>query len=98
MSYLTELVSTENAGAFSDALTLTAGETIITLDVVSNGAHTKSRMTLQHSPDGINWLTSHQSTNGNGSITITRATAYVRAYVVVAEGTAQTATILITSK
>ena len=98
MSYLTEIISTEITGTASSSLTLGAGDTVITLDVVSSGAHDNSRMTLQHSPDGTNWLPSEQSTNGNGTITLPLATAYVRACVVRGEGTAQTATIFLTGK
>ena len=98
MTDWTEVISTEVAGAVSSPMPVADGETVITLDVVSNGTHDRSHMTLQHSPNGTNWLTSHQSTNGNGSITITRATAFIRACVVVGEGSEQTATIFITAK
>tara|TARA_R110000744_G_scaffold373722_1_gene486064 strand:- start:2012 stop:2251 length:240 start_codon:yes stop_codon:yes gene_type:complete len=79
-------------------MTISAEDTVITLDVVANGDHYKSHMTLEHSPDGTNWLKSGQVTNGNGSMTLIIATAFVRACVVVGEGTAQTATIFITAK
>ena len=98
MSYWTETISTQTEGDCSEPMPVADGETVITLDVVSNGTHDRSHMTLQHSPNGTNWLTSHQSTNGNGSITITRATAFVRAFVVTGEGSEQTATIFITAK
>ena len=98
MGFLTGTISTETAGVSSSPLAIGAGETVITLDVVSNGTHNNSRMTLQHSPDGTNWIPTEQTTNGNGSITLTLATAQVRAYVISGEGTAQTATIFITSK
>ena len=98
MSFLTDTISTETSGATSLPLTVADGEAMITLDVVSNGKHDNSRMTLQHSPDGVNWISSEQTTNGNGSITLPLATAYARAFVVRGEGTAQTATIFITAK
>ena len=98
MSYLTGTISTEIAGTTSLPLTVADGEAMITLDVVSNGTHNNSRMTLQHSPDGVNWLSSQQTTNGNGSITLPLATAYARACVVRGEGSAQTANIFITAK
>ena len=98
MGFLTGTISTETAGVTSSPLTVAAGDSVITLDVVSNGTHNNSRMTIQHSPDGTNWISSEQTTNGNGSITLTLATAQVRACVVRGEGTAQTADIFITSK
>ena len=99
MSYLKTTISTELKGATSvGILTLAATDTIVTLDVLADGAHINSRMTLEHSPDGVNWFASGQTTNGNGTISIPLATAFARACVARGEGTAQTATIFLTAK
>jgi hypothetical protein len=98
MSYHTSTISTETAGVCSVSMAISAEDTVITLDVAANGEHFKSHMTLEHSPDNINWFKSGQVTNGSGSMTLVIATAFVRACVVVGEGTAQTATIFITAK
>lgn len=98
MSSYTATISTQTAGTCSESMAISAEDTVITLDVVANGEHFRSHMALEHSPDGINWIKSKRVTNGNGSITVVVATAFVRACVVDGEGTAQTATIFITAK
>ena len=99
MSYLTEVLSTENVGTYSSSLVVGAGEYIITLDVkLKTGTHDNSRVTLEHTPDGTNWFSDEQSTNGTGSITVRVSALEVRAYVIRGEGSAATANIFITAK
>ena len=98
MTKLTDVISTQLKNSASLPMTVADNETIITLDVFPDGENFRSHIALQHSPDSTNWVSSNQVTNGSKSITVTLATAYVRACVVVGEGTAQTATIFITAK
>ncbi len=98
MPKLSETLSTEVKGGCTSPLILT-GQTVITLDVkLKSGSHNNSRVTLQHSPDGVNWFEDPHSTNGNGSLTTTLATLQVRACVVRGEGSIASANIFITAK
>jgi len=91
-------LATATAGTFSAELALDT-ETVITLDVkLKLGTHDNSRIVLQHSPDGVNWLPGEDSTNGNGSVTVTLATTKVRACVLRGEGSTAEANIFITAK
>lgn len=99
MSYLTEVLSTQSEGNFSSSLTLGANECKITLDVkLKTGTHNNSRVTLQHTPDGLAWFDNEQSTNGTGSITVDVAALQVRACVIRGEGSAAEADVFITAK
>lgn len=98
MTELTGVISTQTADTASLPMTVGVDETVITLDVFPDGENLRSHVALQHSPNGTNWVSSNQVTNGSKSITITVATRYVRACVATGEGTAQTATIFITAK
>lgn len=98
MVQLSEVLSTENVGVATNPLALT-NETVVTLDVVSlTGTHNNSRITLQHSPNGVLWVSDTHSTNGNGSMTVQIATNHIRACVLHSEGSAATARIFITAK
>ncbi len=98
MAYFTAVLNTETAGVCTTTLELTT-ETVITLDVkLKTGTHDNSRVTLHHSPDGTNWFTSGQSTNGTGSTTDVISTRFVKACVFRGEGSVATADIFITAK
>lgn len=93
------VVDTNVKGATGVSLAI-SNETIITLDVVlKDGTHNNSHVTLQFSPDsGTTWVLGDRSTNGFGSVTFTRATTMVRAYVLDAEGSDAHADVFITAK
>lgn len=98
MIQLSATLATTTKGIFTAALTLT-DETIITLDVeFKSGSHNDSRITLEHSPDNINWFSELHSTNGTGSLTVQLAANYVRACVLRGEGKSSAANITITAK
>jgi hypothetical protein len=97
---LTDTLNTALEGDCSEVLAL-SDETVITLDVkLKTGSHNNSRVTLQHSSDGLdgNWHDELHSTNGSGSITTVLATNFVKACVLTAEGSAASAKITITAK
>jgi hypothetical protein len=74
-------------------------ETTVTLDVhFESGSHNNSRCELQHSPDGVTWFSSTESTNGTGTITAVMATSMVRVCVLIGEGSAAQASYFITAK
>jgi hypothetical protein len=98
MKQLITTLATTTASTCSAELTLDT-ETVITLDVkLKSGTHNNSRIVLQHSPDGINWLPGEDSTNGTGSVTTVLATTKVRACVLRGEGSVAEADIFITAK
>ena len=98
MVYAKGTIDTSAKDNASDAIDLTT-ETIITLDIVlASGTHNNSRCELQHSPDGVNWFSSGDSTNGTGTITEVLSTSKVRVRVLKGEGSAAQTTYFLTAK
>lgn len=98
MVYAKGTIDTSVKGNASSAVDLTT-ETIITLDIVNtSGTHNNSRCELQHSPDGVNWFSSGDSTNGTGTITELLSTSRVRVCVLEGEGSDASTTYFITAK
>ena len=98
MVYAKGTIDTSAKDNASDAIDLTT-ETIITLDIaLASGTHNNSRCELQHSPDGVNWFSSGDSTNGTGTITEVLSTSKVRVRVLKGEGSAAQTTYFLTAK
>jgi hypothetical protein len=98
MASTTGLIDTNIVGATAVELALTT-ETVITLYTkLATGSHNNSRVTLEFSPDGVVWLQSYQSTNGNGIVTFNVSAAKARVAVSSAEGSPATANVFIVAK
>lgn len=98
MIYTKGTIDTSAKDNASDAIDLTT-ETIITLDIVlASGTHNNSRCELQHSPDGVSWFSSGDSTNGTGTITEVLSTSKVRVRVLKGEGSDAQTTYFLTAK
>lgn len=98
MVYINGVIDTSSIGNVSHELSLTT-ETVVTLDVaILSGTHNNSRCELQHSPDGVNWFSSGDSTNGTGTITEILSTSKVRVNVLIGEGDLASTAFYITAK
>lgn len=98
MKIVEDTMDTNDVNKVGTTLTL-ANETVITMYVKNaSGTHDHSRMTMEYSPDNVNWIADQHSTNGIGMMTAVISANYVRCKVLKAEGSAATAGVCIVAK
>ncbi len=104
-SFISEIqklaADTNNVATVTDSIDLNSVVNgVITFFTVANtGAHTTHVITLQYSPDNINWINGAKNLVGIGCVEVpVTAARYIRLKVTTAEGGASTTDIYLLSR